>query len=160
MFFRNSVRRKSIFGALLKSISIPHFQRFVRRHSLFRSFLQIGFFLNERFWDFVCKEKTAFFKHTTPNQEHSRAVLCKDRLCSLSYTTPLRSPAGPSGRLDLLLNLRQCLPKEEDLLGSLMIFVMSHSLQSVCPANSQKRALTSYFQKETLAFSLFLSGLF
>ena len=91
MFFRNSVRRKSIFGALLKSISIPHFQRFVRRFSLFRSFLQIGFFLNELFWDFVCKVELGFFRVLSIYQITCAGGVGEGRVCCSNkphLTTP------------------------------------------------------------------------
>ena len=139
MFFRNSVRRKSFFGALLKSISIPHFQRFVRRNALFRSFLQTGVFFNELFWDFVCKEKTAFFRVfrlTPPNSARRKLV-------------------GPVCQCPTQCLFVDISFEKRDLwktcLDSLMIFVMAHSLQSVCPANSQKRAvcvLFSFSKKE------------
>ena len=163
MFFRNSVRRKSIFGALLKSISIPHFQRFVRRNSLFRSFLQTGVFLNELFWELVCKEKTGFLGYFLKLSD------CLLRWCGqVGFVVPTNptNPASPSGRLDLLLNSEQCsLPNVypmsflwrtcgrlvEDLhCSSLMIFVMSHSLQSVCPANFKKESDYFLFSREKI----------
>ena len=107
MFFRNSVRRNSIFEALLKSISIPHFQRFVRRNSLFRSFFITRFFLNELFWDFVCKVELGFFEYS-PQPTTTR----------LAWAKACWSPKGLLNEIRqgsfIIVGLRGKLPKASD----------------------------------------------
>ena len=107
------------------------------------------------------------FLSTFPSNRLLRAAGVVGCFWSNSTTPAARRPPGPcQGPARPFIELRamfftQCLPNVllwrtcgrlvEDLhCSSLMIFVMSHSLQSVCPANFKKESDYFLFSKEKI----------